>query len=110
MASIFLGMGIVFLLDFARFRAPWFPLHPAGYALAMNFGVDYYWFGLLAAFVVKGAVQRYSGLRGYRKLHAVALGVILGEFTVETVWALMALIGRFATYSISINGRLGWNQ
>src|SRR5437870_3924773 len=110
MAFVFIGMGVVFLLDFMRFWLPWFPLHPAGYALAMNFGVDYYWFGLLVAFVVKGAVQRYSGLRGYRKLHAVALGVILGEFTVETVWALMALIGRFATYSISINGRLGWNQ
>jgi hypothetical protein len=110
MLFIFLGMGFVFLLDFVRFRVPWFPLHPAGYALAMNFGVDYYWFGLLVAFVVKGAVQRYSGLRGYRKLHGVALGVILGEFTVETIWALMALIGRFATYSISINGRLGWDQ
>jgi hypothetical protein len=107
---VFIGMAVVFLLDFARFRLPWFPFHPAGYALAMNFGVDYYWFGLLVAFIVKGAVQRYSGLRGYRKLHHVALGIILGEFAMETVWAIMALAGRFATYSISINGRLGWNQ
>jgi hypothetical protein len=110
MFFVFVGMGVVFLLDFARFRLPWFPFHPAGYALAMNFGVDYYWFGLLVAFVVKGAVQRYSGLRGYRKLHAIALGVILGEFTMETLWAIMTMVGRFATYSISINGRLGWDQ
>jgi hypothetical protein len=107
---IFVGMGVVFLLDFVRFRVPWFPLHPAGYALAMNFGVDYYWFGLLLAFIVKGAVQRYSGLRGYRKLHSVALGIILGEFTVETFWAIMTMVNRYATYSISINGRLGWDQ
>jgi hypothetical protein len=110
MLFVGLGMGVVFLLDFVRFRVPWFPLHPAGYALAMNFGVDYYWFGLLVAFIVKGAVQHYSGLRGYRKLHNVALGVILGEFTVETVWALWAMVNRYATYSISINGRLGWDQ
>jgi hypothetical protein len=59
---------------------------------------------------VKDSVQRYSGQRGYRKLHNVALGVILGEFTLETVWAIMAMVNRYATYSISINGRLGWNQ
>lgn len=110
MLFVGVGLGVVFLLDFIRFRVPWFPLHPAGYALAMNFGVDYYWFGLLVAFVVKGAVQRYSGLRGYRKLHNVALGVILGEFALETVWSIMAMVNRYATYSISINGRLGWNQ
>jgi hypothetical protein len=45
--AIFAGFGFVLLLDFVRFRVPGFPLHPAGYALAMNFGVDYYWFGLL---------------------------------------------------------------
>ena len=101
---------VVLGLNFLRFQVPWFPLNPMGYALAMNFGVDYYWFGLLVAFVVKGVVQRYSGLKGYRKLHGVALGVILGEFTVELLWSIISIVGRYATYSISINGRLGWNQ
>jgi hypothetical protein len=110
MSFVGLGMGFVFLLNFLRFRLPWFPFNPMGYALAMNFGVDYYWFGLLIALIVKSSVQRYSGLKGYEKLHAVALGVILGEFTVETIWAVIAMVGRFATYSISINGRLGWQQ
>jgi hypothetical protein len=110
MAFVGMGMGFVFLLNFLRFRLPWFPFNPMGYALAMNFGVDYYWFGLLIALIVKSSIQRYSGLKGYQKLHAVALGVILGEFTAETIWAVTAMVGRFATYSISINGRLGWNQ
>lgn len=109
MAFVGMGMGFVFLLNFLRFRLAWFPFNPMGYALAMNFGVDYYWFGLLLALIVKTCVQRYSGLKGYEKLHAVALGVILGEFAVETVWSITAMVGRFATYSISINGRLGWN-
>ena len=37
-------------------------------------------------------------------------GVILGEFTVELLWSSISIVGRYATYSISINGRLGWNQ
>jgi hypothetical protein len=105
MAFVGLGMGLVFVLNLLRFRLPWFPFNPVGYALAMNFGVDYYWFGLLIALVVKISVQRYSGLKGYEKLRAVALGIILGEFSVEAIWAIMAMIGHMATYTISINDR-----
>ncbi|MBI3910654.1 MAG: hypothetical protein HY320_06945 [Armatimonadetes bacterium] len=105
-----LGMAVVFVLNFIRFRLPWFPLHPMGYALSMNFGVDYYWFGIFVAWVLKASVQRYVGLKGYQKLHHLALGVILGEMAAETIWASWALINRYATYTISINGRLGWNQ
>jgi hypothetical protein len=110
MLFVGLGMLFVFVLNFLRFQLPWFPFNPMGYALAMNFGVDYYWFGFLLALIIKSSVQRYSGLKGYQKLHAIALGVILGEVVIETIWAVTAMVGRFATYSISINGRLGWDQ
>lgn len=111
-AMLFVGVGfaVVVGLNFLRFRFPWFPLHPMGYALAMNFGVDYYWFGLLVAWALKAGVQRYVGLKGYHKLHQAALGVILGEFTVEAVWAVVSMVTRMATYTVSINGRLLWNQ
>ena len=104
------GFAFVMLLDFIRFRVPGFPFHPAGYALAMNFGVDYYWFGLLLALIVKVFVQRYYGLKGYEKLRYAAFGLILGEFAAETIWATYSMITRQATYSISINGRMGWDQ
>ncbi|MBW3625114.1 MAG: alpha-L-rhamnosidase N-terminal domain-containing protein, partial [Armatimonadetes bacterium] len=38
-----------------------------------------------------------------------ALGVMLGEYGAETIWSIAAMVMRQATYSISINGRLGWN-
>lgn len=110
MSMVGIGMLVVFVLNFLRFRVPWFPLNPMGYALSMNFGVDYYWFGMLFAWAVKASVQKYAGLRGYEKLHYTALGVIMGEFATETIWAAIAIFNRYATYSISINGRLGWNQ
>ena len=110
MAMVGFGFLFVLALDALRFRFPGFPFHPAGYALGMNFGVDYYWFGLLVVLIVKSFVQRYYGLRGYERLRMVAFGVILGEFLAEGIWGGYALIYRVATYSISINGRLGWNQ
>jgi hypothetical protein len=110
MFAVFGGFVFVIFLDFMRFRIPGFPFHPAGYALAMNFGLDYVWFGLLIVLLIKVFVQRYYGLPGYQTLRQAALGVILGEFVSEGIWGTWALIERIATYSISINGRLGWNQ
>ncbi|HZT41403.1 MAG TPA: DUF6785 family protein [Chthonomonadaceae bacterium] len=107
---VVIGFAVVLLLDFIRFRVPAFPLHPAGYALAMNFGLDYFWFGLVIVWLVKLFVERYYGLKGHDKLHQVALGIILAEFLAETIWATLAMVNRQAYYSISINGRLGWTQ
>jgi hypothetical protein len=73
--------------------------------------VDYYWFGLLIVLLVKFFVQRYYGLRGYEKLRMVAFGLILGEFVAEGLWATFSMLNdRQATYSISINGKLGWKE
>jgi hypothetical protein len=108
--AVAIGFCIVLGLDFIRFRIPSFPLHPAGYALAMNFGLDYFWFGLIIVWLVKLFVERYYGLKGHDKLHQIALGIITAEFCAEAIWATYAMINHTATYSISINGRLGWNQ
>nr|CAA9282964.1 hypothetical protein AVDCRST_MAG63-3731 [uncultured Armatimonadetes bacterium] len=111
MLSVGIGLAVVLLLDFVRFRVPGFPLHPAGYALGMNFGVDYYWFGLLIVLAIKFFVQRYYGLGGYGKLRMIALGVILAEFTAEAIWATFSMLNeRHLTYTISINGKMGWQQ
>jgi hypothetical protein len=109
--AVFIGAGVVFLLDFIRLRIPGFWLHPAGYALAMNFGVDYYWFGLLLVLITKVFVQRFYGLKGYGKLREIAVGLILGEIAAETIWAFFSMLNdNQTTYSISINGKMGWDQ
>jgi hypothetical protein len=99
------GFTIVMLLDSIRFRFPGFPLHPMGYWLALSFSVDYYWFGMLLALLIKLFVQRYYGLRGYDKLRAVAMGILIGEYSAETIWLITALITKQSTYTISVNDR-----
>lgn len=105
MSMVFVGFAVVTTLDVVRFRVPGFPLHPVGYALSMNFGVDYYWSGLIIALAVKTAVQRYYGLRGYKQLRNVAFGVLLAEYSAEMIWAVMALTTRQSTYTIGFNER-----
>jgi hypothetical protein len=110
MSFVVIGFLVVMLLDFMRFRIPNFPLHPAGYALAMNFGLDYFWMGLIAVWLIKLFVERYYGLKGHTKLHDVALGIIVAEFLAEAIWATYAMVTHSATYTVSINGRLNWQQ
>jgi hypothetical protein len=105
MTMTIFGFAVVLILDAIRFRFPGFPLHPAGYFLSMNYGVDYYWFGMLIALFVKNFVQRYYGLGGYDKLRAVALGILVGEYAAETIWMIMALVTKQSTYTISFNDR-----
>lgn len=105
MGMTIFGFAVVLILDLVRFRFPGFPLHPAAYVLSMNFGVDYYWFGLLIALFVKNFVQRYYGLTGYERLRQVALGILLAEYAAETIWMTVALVTHQSTYTISFNDR-----
>jgi len=99
------GFAVVMVMDAVRFKVPAFPLHPAGYVLSLNFGVDYYWFGLLIALIIKGFVQRYYGLGGYDKLRMVGLGILVAEYSAELIWLAMALITKQSTYTIGFNDR-----
>ena len=76
----------------------------------MNFGLDYFWFGLIIVYLIKLFVERYYGLKGHSKLHEIAIGIITAEFLAEAIWATYSMITRQATYSVSINGRLNWQQ
>ncbi len=99
------GFGMVAGLDWIRFRFPGFALHPAGYLLSMNYGVDKYWFGLFLAMLVKNFVQRYYGLRGYDKLRHVAFGILVAEYAAETIWMTLAMTMHQSTYTISFDVR-----
>lgn len=99
------GISVVLLLDFIRFRFISFPLHPVGYALSMNFGVDYYWFGLVIALIVKLVVQKFYSLRGYTQLRNVAFGIMIAEYSAELIWATVAMVTHHSTYTIGINER-----
>ncbi|HLK55437.1 MAG TPA: DUF6785 family protein [Chthonomonadaceae bacterium] len=107
---VVIGFAVVLGLDMLRFRIPGFPLHPAGYALAMNFGLDYFWFGLVIVWLIKLFVERYYGLKGHSKLHQIALGILAAEYIAEGIWAAYSMWNHQATYTISINGHLGWDQ
>lgn len=92
--QIWVGVGAIAVLGmmWMRMRYVWFPFHPAGYAIALNFGAEYYWSCLLIASIIKLCVLRYGGIRLNRQVMPFMFGIILGEYSVGAFWSLLSVL------------------
>lgn len=95
------GAAFTVFLFLMRHMFLWWPFHPAGYALSMAFGVEYYWLCLVISSLLKFTVLRFGGLRLYRRSLPLAFGVIIGEFAVGAFWSVMSVILRQTTYDFA---------
>lgn len=90
-APIWFGVGAVFtaFLYAMRARFWWWPFHPLGYALGCAWPAVVYWSSFFAGWLVKSTVLRYGGAPTYRRFRPFFLGLILGEFSMGILWALL---------------------
>jgi len=90
-----LALGIAATAAMVRLRSvlPWFPFNPLGYAVAPTWAMIVLWFPCLIAWLIKVPVIRYGGLQTYRRIRPFMLGLILGEFTMAMVWAVLSSPG-----------------
>lgn len=99
----FFGGGVVAaLLRSLRGLFAWWPLHPAGYALGISYAVDYFWFAFLLGWLFKVTLIRLGGARAHRFGAPFALGLILGDFTTGSLWAITGMLLDVPTYKIYI--------
>ena len=95
------GLAFTFFLMAMRMRFLWWPFHPAGYALSMSFGVEYFWTCLVIATVVKYLVLKLGGASAHRKARSFFFGVILGEYCVGAFWSAISVIFQMYTYDFA---------
>ena len=103
-AVAFMTGGFLFtgFLWWMRIRFSFWPFHPAGYAIAHHtsgaaFG--YVWFPLFISWAIKLSLLKVGGIRLYRKVLPLFLGLILGEFVVGGTWVLIRLFWNVEVYS-----------
>jgi hypothetical protein len=87
---------LVVLLGALRTRFVRFPLSPLGYCIGP--GLVWHWFPFFIAWVVKGLVLRYGGLRTYRQVLPFFLGLVLGDYVVGGAWTLFGIAFHVKTY------------
>ena len=86
---------------FMRMRFIWWPFHPAGYAISMTYGVEYFWSCLVISTLVKWIILRFAGLQMHRKAVFFFFGVILGEYCVGAFWSAISVILRYPVYDFA---------
>ena len=93
---VFFGSGVLaaLALSVMRARYTWWPLAPLGLALSGSWSMIVFWFPILIAWLVKGLLVHYGGMKTYLRLRPLFLGLILGEFSQAVIWASVASIWR----------------
>ncbi|HIE26391.1 TPA: hypothetical protein EYP66_03810 [Candidatus Poribacteria bacterium] len=96
------GLGFTFILMIMRMRFVWWPFHPAGYALAISYAMDYFWFAFFIGWLVKFILLKQGGIKTHRKAIPFFLGLILGDYVMGSIWAILGPVFGFRNYKIFI--------
>jgi hypothetical protein len=67
------------IFSLAHYRLPFWPLHPAGLAIAMTNTVWIGWFSVFLTWGLKGIIIKLGGLPYYQKFLPLFIGFILGS-------------------------------
>nr|MDQ2731711.1 hypothetical protein [Armatimonadota bacterium] len=99
---VIVGAVLVVLLRGLRLNMPWWPFHPAGYALGVSFAMEYFWFAVFLGWLTKVIINRYAGRSGFVKAAPFFLGLILGDYTIGSIWGAIGALFGVTTYKIFI--------
>lgn len=88
--AIGVGALVTLALSWLRINFLGFPLHPVGYLAANSWGMHLHWITFLVGWLIKTSITRYGGLRLYRLLLPLFLGMIIGDMIHQGVWGLIA--------------------
>ena len=87
--AFIIGFATVALLRTARWHLWWWPFHPAGYALAVSFAMDYFWFSFFISWLLKVVILHAGGMRLHRRALPFFLGLILGDYVIGSIWGIL---------------------
>ena len=82
-------MGLFMLM---RYRFLWWPLHPLGFAIGGVLWIELLWFSIFLVWFLKMLILKYGGLRLFRTLRPLFLGLILGQYSAACLWFIIDFI------------------
>jgi hypothetical protein len=92
------GIAFTGFLMVMRTRFLWWPFHPVGYVLAETFTMNWLWCPTLLGWLIKMLVVRYGGMGAFKRGIPFFIGLILGDYVISCVWALIGLYLKVPTY------------
>jgi hypothetical protein len=87
--SMAAGALMVAGLAWLRINFVWWPIHPLGFVMATSWASLNLWFSLFLGWLFKLLTIHYGGLRGYRQIRPLFLGIILGDIMGSVLWNIV---------------------
>jgi hypothetical protein len=92
-AGLVIGALVMLALSWLNSAFVWWPVSPVGFIIASAYETDRsIWVNALIAWMISTAIRRYGGLRLFRELRPVFLGLVLGQFLTSGALAIIASI------------------
>ena len=100
-ASIAMVMGflVTIFLMLMHTRFLWWPLHPVAFAISGCHGMEVFWSCLFISWLAKWVILKYGGLKVHRRVTPFFIGLILGDFTVGSLWTIIGVAFDMKVYS-----------
>jgi hypothetical protein len=96
------GLLFTFFLKGMRSAFVWWPFHPMGYALALSYAMDYFWFAFMVGWAIKLILVRWGGMKTHTQAAPFFLGLILGDYVIGSLWAIYGPAMQMSTYKFFI--------
>ncbi|MEW6673658.1 MAG: DUF6785 family protein, partial [Thermodesulfobacteriota bacterium] len=93
------GAVIMLILAICYHRIYWWPLHPIGYLTAYSSAMWILWFSFFIGWLANALCMRYGGVALFRRLRYFFIGLIIGDFLMGGIWAVVGLFN-FASYQV----------
>lgn len=84
--ALLAGMGLTWGMMAMRARYAWFPFHPIGYLISLNYAVSVFWFSIFVGWSAKVLITRFGGHEAFRKAVPFFLGLVLGDVSMMLFW------------------------
>ncbi len=85
------GALVMALLLAGYHRFPWWPIHPIGYLMTYSSAMRILWFSFFAGWLCNALCMRYGGVVLFKRLRYFFAGLIIGDFLMGGVWAVVGL-------------------
>jgi hypothetical protein len=93
------GAAVMLLLVIGYHRFYWWPLHPIGYLTCYSSAMRILWFSFFVGWLCNALCMRYGGVELFKKVRFLFIGLIVGDFLMGGIWALVGLFSD-ASYQV----------
>ncbi|MFP4476510.1 MAG: DUF6785 family protein [Desulfatibacillaceae bacterium] len=94
------GAVVMLALVVCYHRVYWWPLHPIGYLTTYSSAMRILWFAFFVGWAANALCMRYGGVAFYRSLRNFFVGLIVADFLMGGIFALIGLFGSGAAYQV----------